>query len=370
MSFNRSSDFKIRSHIENLLVQGSLFELRKSASSFLLLDYSLITRKKNLVYDLKIINCNGKLEIWKFPNKRFITDKNLEKDKEPFIVNCNKRDLISLKGKESDICVFPSDHLDSSPLFRVSNTKKHEQEQRFKELQKRTERKINTEKKILKKNIDRSKFDLFRLVKCNYNDFDTFLTLTFKENVTDLDFSLKCFQNFVRSLKNYFKRKNQEFKYLVVPEFQKRGAVHFHLLTNISYDWDDILEEKEIFNEKKGWIKFKYLKKYWNYGFSSLEKIKDENVGGYLTKFSEYLTKYKDNRLFGRRRYSYSYNLKKPEVIYLNSDDVNAQNLMFNFYFQSNEVFKDSYYDVLGNEIYYRCWNLVDDFDKRFVVGE
>ena len=111
--------------------------------------------------------------------------------------------------------------------------------------------------------------------------------------------------------------KFKDFKYVCVPEFQKRGAVHYHLLTNISYDSDLLADEIKLWQPKtKKWQIGKPLKS-WSYGYSMTKKLDNINVVAYITK---YMTKEIDDRLFGNRRYFYSQNLIKPNIVYLNSD--------------------------------------------------
>lgn len=55
---------------------------------------------------------------------------------------------------------------------------------------------------------------------------DRMLTLTFKENVTDIDQAWTDFKYFCKLMRKFYKEK---FQYIAVPEYQKRGAVHFHL---------------------------------------------------------------------------------------------------------------------------------------------
>lgn len=55
---------------------------------------------------------------------------------------------------------------------------------------------------------------------------DHMLTMTFQENVTDLDEAWRVFKRF----SGYCKKKYPgRWAYVAVPELQKRGAVHFHL---------------------------------------------------------------------------------------------------------------------------------------------
>lgn len=379
MTFTRSSKKKYRSHIDNLLMLGALRDYRKDFSPFYILDNSLITATKNMLYDVKLINCNGKYEIWKYNHLKIKSDPGLEPDKVKFKVITKESDLLKF-GKESELYDrFYRDFI-NNPMYRISfrqQFEEQEKKERFEELQKRVSREEEVNKKeplnkvILKKNIYRSKFSLFRLVKCNYEDFKTFVTLTFADNVTDISYSNDCFRKFVIVISNYFRKKlNLSFKYIVVPEFQKRGAVHYHLLTNIDYDDLELLEEKTIYNKKKGWLEFKFLKKFWNHGFSSVEKIQDNNIVGYLSKFSEYMTKDNDNRLWGRRRYSFSRNLKRPEVVYMNLSNFKDNILFANIVFQCKKTYSNVYSDNFGNAIQYYCYDLINEYDKSFVVGE
>jgi len=92
----------------------------------------------------------------------------------------------------------------------------------------------------------RSKFQLQRLVKANESEFKTFITLTFVENITCVEQANIMFDNWRRSIK----RVKSDFKYVCVPEFQKRGAVHYHLLTNL-----DIKNDYNIITLQKGKLK-------------------------------------------------------------------------------------------------------------------
>ena len=63
-------------------------------------------------------------------------------------------------------------------------------------------------------------------------DADRMLTLTFKENLTDIDDAWKVFKYFNKLMKFRYRDK---WAYVAVPEFQKRGAVHFHLAVSGFY---------------------------------------------------------------------------------------------------------------------------------------
>lgn len=60
---------------------------------------------------------------------------------------------------------------------------------------------------------------------CMSQGFDHLLTLTYRENVTDRHRCWRDLEQFVRRVHRTLKN----WGYVVVPEYQKRGAVHFHL---------------------------------------------------------------------------------------------------------------------------------------------
>ena len=185
--------------------------------------------------------------------------------------------------------------------------------------------KRNDLKIIEYKNIMRSKFQLQRLVKSNEDIFKTFITLTFADNITSIEQANKKFDIWRTKIKSIYK----DFKYVCVPEFQKRGAVHYHLLTNIeiqkeySYIRRNKQNETQLIIPQKEFSDKQLLKmtlkqrehcydvKFWSYGLTSIFPMKNINVVGYITK---YMTKDIDNRLFGKRRYFNSQNLIIPRI--------------------------------------------------------
>ena len=119
-----------------------------------------------------------------------------------------------------------------------------------------------------------------------------FITLTYADNMTDLKESNYNFKKFIQRL-NY--KLGIKLKYSCVVEFQKRGAIHYHLVAyNLPY------------------IQNKKLAEIWSYGFVKVNKIDNvTNVGAYVTK---YMTKdSNDDRLLGEKCYFSSRDLIKPE---------------------------------------------------------
>ncbi len=125
------------------------------------------------------------------------------------------------------------------------------------------------------------------------------VTLTYRDNFTDLARAYKHLTAFNQSLRY---RYGKAFAYILVPEFQKRGAVHFHALY-----WG--LPEIVFHSERQD----RTLAQIWGHGFVFLKKTDgDEKLSFYLAK---YFTKaFLDTRLRNFKCYVASRNIKRPLV--------------------------------------------------------
>lgn len=148
---------------------------------------------------------------------------------------------------------------------------------------------INREKVL-----SRARKDLRRLINANIQKHSKFLTLTFRDNVQDLDYANNEFKKFIKRLNYHYKIK---VKYSTVIEFQKRGAIHYHcVLYNLTQKVD-----------------VGVLQDIWGQGFIKINSIDNvDNVGAYVCK---YMTKTEDKRLVGRKMYFNSRGLNKPQEI-------------------------------------------------------
>lgn len=237
----------------------------------LLLDSKLITPTISDGYNIKLVDCGDYVQVYCYEKKK----------------------------KKND-----SDDLN------LVNPSLLDEEKQTNEVKKENTNVIET------RNIIRSKLQCQRLAKANAEEWETFITLTFAENEQNIESANRKFRYFVDKIR----RVKKDFKYLCIPEFQKRGAIHYHLLTNISTN-----DDKLIYSQSDN-PKYKHIK-YWNLGFDNIEVIKGDikKIVGYISK---YMTKEIDNRLFGHRRYFYSNNLDKPLENYIDTDIVRD----FNFY--------------------------------------
>lgn len=197
--------------------------------------------------------------------------------------------------------------------------------------------------KIRTDNLSRARNNIIDLVTENSEIWKSFITLTFEENIKSLKDANKTYNVW----KTQVLRRFSDFKCLAVPEFQKRGAVHYHMLTNIQCGSDLIPKRlpKKLFNsETKKYKELDYYNLvYWNYGFSSAYDLAqaDENFDPvkYILK---YLYKDMDNRLYGHKKFLISGKLRKPEVEYLENEE------KFN---RIIDYLKTKQYEINGYEI-------------------
>lgn len=313
-----------------------------------LLDSSLITRTKFKTYSHKIVECGNYIQVYEFDKSKY---KVREKENSFDIYNSKKSKKINDNiSKIQFMKIFKNRYKD---LTYEELLEEYEEYIKLISKPKKVDTANNKYKKIEEKNLSRSKIELQRLVKTNEDIFKSFITLTFADNITDLDCANKKFDNWRRMVK----RKKSDFAYVAVPEFQKRGAVHYHLLTNLDIKQNhDLIIPQDKFSVKQ--LKKMTLHqrstcydvKYWNKGYSSVFNVKDINVVAYMTK---YMTKDIDNRLWGRRRYLSSQNLKKPKTSYIDLDTANT--LDFMFYHKHLENFKinyeNQYFNKYSNEV-------------------
>jgi len=151
-------------------------------------------------------------------------------------------------------------------------------------------------------NAKRAQNDFGRLVRANLDGVvrPLLLTITYAQNQEDLAAAFGDFTAFIEALRY---RYGKGFKYIAVPEFQKRGAVHFHALF-----WG--LSEALLFRERKT----RELAQAWGRGFIYIKPTDgNEKLSWYLAK---YMSKaYLDPRLAGCKAYVASRNVSRPRVM-------------------------------------------------------
>ncbi len=197
----------------------------------------------------------------------------------------------------------------------------------------------------------RSKKEIIDILHCN--KFDYFVTVTFdkrKINRFDDNVTRKKFQKWLEKLRQNFPNC---FSF-AVPEYHKKGGLHFHLLLGGVSDCDLKLVDsgKRV---KKGYCKgdIIYNITRWKCGFSTVTKIRDiRRAKWYIMK---YLRKQSyDVRFMGKKRYWVSRNIIRPKVTKYTVDEIND----FDNYFGSDFVldyrdFEKQYYVFVSNDFDY-----------------
>ena len=139
-----------------------------------------------------------------------------------------------------------------------------------------------------------------RLINSNVNAYGVeckpkFVTLTFKDHIIDFDVANYEYTKFIQRLNyNIFGQKKSILKYTVVPEFTKRGRIHFHVVFyNLPYTKSSLVEE------------------IWGNGFIKINKIDQvDNIGAYICKYM--VKELDDKRLEGKKCYFNSRGLYQP----------------------------------------------------------
>ena len=188
----------------------------------------------------------------------------------------------------------------------------------FESMQKYEKKKAEFDRKYASKlenavrSMNRSKNNLMDILKSN--EFNFFVTLTFDKTKIDRLDDNKTRKAFTQWANN-ITRNLPNLIYVAVPEYHKKGGLHFHLLIGGATAEDLGLEDsgKRVKSGRcKGQIIFNVSK--WNRkGFSTATEILDINaVKFYLSK---YLTKSKvDPRFYNKKRFYVSRNIKRPQV--------------------------------------------------------
>jgi len=155
---------------------------------------------------------------------------------------------------------------------------------------------LDEEGKRRESNLHACRQRIRRLVQSNagmYGQVTKFVTFTFKENVIDLAYANKEFGKFIKRLNYDLKIKSA---YLSVVEFQKRGAIHYHVLFfNVPF----VLNIAPTFQS------------IWGHGNVDVRAISHiKNIGAYITKYLQ--KEVFDIRLSREKAFFCSKGLYKP----------------------------------------------------------
>lgn len=213
-----------------------------------------------------------------------------------------------------------------------------------------TKRVLNLTPKRRSDNLLSTKRHFVRRVSAAIKEFGTplFITLTFAQNITDMDESIKEFRAFTLRMRSRF----NDFQYVAVPEFQKRGALHFHCFVwGLSQERGD-LRRGRITLERGTERDSREIAKIWNNGFVDIAR--SDGSLRHIMYFAKYMIKAaSDERLVTRKLYYMSRGIPMPLII---RDDNVAffQTKMLLMKKISESCFRSAWLGVIKKETYVR----------------
>jgi hypothetical protein len=186
----------------------------------------------------------------------------------------------------------------------------------------------------------------------NFSNKDLFITLTFRENTDNHDYCNKQFKQFIQRLKLQAIKLNVDLKYISVIEYQERGAIHYHMLTNFP---------SKLIKGCGYIVRNKYFEdRFWKNGFVFIKDIKNlDNVGAYLVKYIiKDITTIPNKK--DKRRYLKSNNLIKSEEFSTFGENLTTENLQEYIKDLSPNylVYTSEYENEFWGKITYKEYNL------------
>ena len=209
-----------------------------------------------------------------------------------------------------------------------------------------------------------------QLAQLNFKpEESTFLTLTFREHVTDINYSDEEYKKFFKRLRYHFCI--PDMKYLAVRELTKQGRIHYHLLINSRLSLPDLPDGYARYKGLNGRtynnsIAHQYelehvldmenrISDIWRHGWVDVKPLYGEidNLGAYLVK---YMTKNIALELFpGKNFYLASQGLQRPVSIVGDKADELIEILGLR---QKKEVFGNSYITEYQDICHFKEFNL------------
>lgn len=211
------------------------------------------------------------------------------------------------------------------------------------------------------KSLFRARQNIFDLIQCNtgkWLDYEgkkqttKFLTLTFQEEIKDITKANQELTKFFKRLSYYqFGIRKNVIKYIAVPELQKRGVWHFHIvLFNAKYtpfkDLIQIWGQGGVFinalrQGMDGTEIAKYITKYISKSMKIDKKGEGVDLGDYET--------YKKYGMINKKRYTCSRGLHRPYTRKLKMERQEAT-ILAQYLFQKTEKKESIYFKEYENE--------------------
>lgn len=181
----------------------------------------------------------------------------------------------------------------------VIEIEKHHTSKYRKPGEKRRKKEKPTSEAVEANNLKKMKHWLFMLLVCNFVMGDHHVVLTYSDdNLPEQELAKKYLQKFLRQMRNAYKKRDRELKWICTTEISKRGRIHHHIVMNDCPDFSKLLAE------------------FWPYGGKHLTPMYKDNdyqgLADYLVKSTS--DSFDDEGSSFRKRYTCSRNLAKPEV--------------------------------------------------------
>lgn len=192
------------------------------------------------------------------------------------------------------------------------------------------------------KNLARARQTIRRIIWANLTRYSKFLTLTYSENMQDLEQFYYDWKMFTQGMR----RKGHDLKYLYVLEYQERGAIHAHVL---------------IFGDR--FIPWQDITDSWGKGIIDIHKIRDiGNLGAYVCK---YLTK--DTLAeYNSKSFHTSRGLKRPIERKITLDEEETATFLSGLLSKGQIVYSNeydvTYNDIVANKVNYCQMKIADNF--------
>lgn len=195
-----------------------------------------------------------------------------------------------------------------------------------------------------KRSNHRAKKNILDIIKNNFYAIESsFITLTFRENIQDIRICNQIFKSFMRKLKRHI---SKEIKYLCIIEFQKRGAVHYHMLVDIvNFDYKTVIDMWNRSINQNHRIRVKG-------GSVRVEKVSKKSTDKITNYITKYITKSLGNpKLLGEKCYFTSRAIKRSKKTTHFIEDLKKKDILttldINGHLQTKNYYTDSYTGTL-----------------------
>lgn len=291
------------------------------------------------LYDFKLIKSGKEIEVYEYKTKKILKGYTRKK-------RMNEQDRERTKQRQTNSKQKEDEYMELVEMWGSEKLITEVREEQNK-------------KSIF--SISRTRTNIRRITNANPH-LNKFLTLTFAQSMPELSEANILFNTAMKRIL----RSKPLFEYISVVEFQKDvdyfgnkkengGSVHYHLLCSIP------MPENMSLPDVFAWERW-FAMKYWKNGFVKIKDVKTiTNMGAY---FCKYLGKDMiDKRMFGKKKFFCSRNLKKP--IEMTGNEAIS---FFIKYVKPNAtpIFEKTFVGEYTGKVEYSAYTLKDDIPFMF----